>query len=51
MPDTVKKTRAQSDQPGLRKRPKTAEICKISKIGIFYQFFDVFSGQDDRIEF
>ena len=38
-------------QHGLRKHPKTAEICKKSKIGIFHQFFDVFSAQDDRIEF
>ena len=51
MPDTEQKTRTQSDQHGLRKRPKTAEICKKSKIGIFHQFFDVFSAQDDRIEF
>ena len=51
MPDTEQKTRTQSDQQGLRKRPKTAEICKKSKIGIFHQFFDVFSAQDDRIEF
>ena len=49
MPDTEQKTRTQSDQHGLRKRPKTAEICKKSKIGIFHQFFDVFSAQDDRI--
>ena len=51
MPDTEQKTRSQSDQHGLRKRPKTAEICKKPKIGIFHQFFDVFSAQDDRIEF
>ena len=51
MPDTVQKTRTQSDQPGLRKHPETTEICKNSKIGIFHQFFDNFSAQDDRIEF
>ena len=28
MPDTEQKTRTQSDQYGLRKRPKNAEICK-----------------------
>ena len=51
MPDTEQKTRTQSNQHGLRKRPKTAEICKKSKICIFHQFFDVFSAQDDWIEF
>ena len=49
--DTEQKTRTRSDQHGLRKRPKTAEICKKSKIGIFHQFFDVFLAQDNRIEF
>ena len=51
MPDTEQKTRTQSDQHGPRKRPKTAEICKKSKIAIIHQFYDVFSAQDDRIEF
>merc|ERR1719312_1553706 len=51
MPDTEQRTGTQSDQHGLRKRPKTAEICKKSKIGNFHQFFDNFSAQDDRIEF
>ena len=51
MPNPEQKTRTQYDQHGLRNRPKTAEICKKLKIGIFHQFFDVFSAQDDRIEF
>ena len=51
MPDTEQKTRTQSDQHGLRKRPKTAEICRESKICVFHQFFDVFSAHDGRIKF
>ena len=51
MPDTENKTRNQSDHQELRKHPKTAEICRVSKIGVFHQFFDVFSAQDGRIKF
>ena len=51
MPDTEEKTRNQSDHQELRKRPKTADICRVSKIGVFHQFFDVFSVKDGRIEF
>ena len=36
MPDTDQKTITQSDHHGPRKRPKTAEICKNSNIGVFH---------------
>ena len=51
MPDPEQKTKNQSDHQELRKRPKTAEICRVSKIVVFHQFFDVFSAQDGRIKF
>ena len=51
MPDTKQKTRIQSDHPGLRKRPKTAEKPPIWISTNFEQFWDVFSAQEDQIEF
>ena len=42
MPDTEQKTRNQSDHQELRKRQKTAEICRVSKIDVFHHFFDIF---------
>ena len=51
MPDTEQKTRVRSDHPGLRYGPKTAEKPPICISANFKQFLDVFSAQDDRIEF
>ena len=51
MPDTKQKTKIQSDLPELRKRPKTAENLPKSKLEVFQLFLDVFSAQDDLIEF
>ena len=50
-PDAMQKTKNWSDHPGLRKRPKTAEKLQYLILSSFQQFLDVFSAQDDRINF
>ena len=50
-PDAMQKTKNWSDDPGLRKRPKTVENWTKSYIVIFLLFLGVFSAQDDRIDF
>ena len=47
----MQKTKNWSNHPGLGKRPKTAEKLQYLILSSFQQFLDVFSAQDDRINF